>query len=261
MSELLGEPGLVIRLLLLIPNHDVDLDPGAAGCPGCGVPGIRGVDLADDQDVDVVGSGTRLADPSHSPGPEDVHPRVEGSELLPDDGGDSVHHRHEIPQRSEHWRVGGGGHEPSATLLDGPHQSGRLESSLSGQSQRAQRADIARAQAQVRRELRGTAHQIVHEYDGIPFLAGRLSAEAIERLRESDVVASVDEAVEALPLQSDETLPQEVDPDQEATRALADSTAVIGSDVADRTGGPGRRPRSPSSTPGSRPATSSSAAG
>lgn len=69
----------------------------------------------------------------------------------------------------------------------------RPEGELSAAAARRQRADIARSQDALLRELRGARASNVKRYESTPFIALAVDAESLRRLRSSRSVADVTE--------------------------------------------------------------------
>jgi subtilisin family serine protease len=104
------------------------------------------------------------------------------------------------------------------------------EPTLPAADVRSQRAEIARAQAQVRRALRGTSHEIVHELDSVPALTVRLSAAAVDALQETDAVASIRHPRVLAPADElGEVVTAESEEEAVASPTLAESGVLIGS--------------------------------
>jgi subtilisin family serine protease len=111
------------------------------------------------------------------------------------------------------------------------------EPALPAAEVRSQRAEIARAQAHVRRALRGTSHEIVHELESVPALTARLSPAALDALLETDAVAAIEHPRVVRPAeQPGEVVVAESDEEAVAAPTLAETGVLIGSGRANVAG-------------------------
>ncbi len=100
------------------------------------------------------------------------------------------------------------------------------EGGLGAAAARAQHARIASAGKAVTSALAGTKHKLVHKYSTVPYVALELSANAVEKLRQSGAAASIEEDTLAKPLLSAST------PLVEATEAASLGRDGTGQHVA-----------------------------
>jgi subtilisin len=92
----------------------------------------------------------------------------------------------------------------TARVIVGLQTQYRAEGSLSAAAKQDQRAGIDQKRADLLKVLKGTKHQVVHTYNTVPYVALKLSADALDKLEKSGQAASLqaDEAVKPVLAQS-----------------------------------------------------------
>ena len=88
-----------------------------------------------------------------------------------------------------------------------------------------QRADIATARSAMLASLAGTRHEVVRTFDALPYVSVRLAPDAVEALRSSSAVASVQEDIPAAPALAEST--EIIEATETATLGRAGAGQVI----------------------------------